>query len=118
MTWGFTPSGSRRHCPAYQSNAHRQGSDLQFPPGGLAGAQSHPALVRLLSRGASPDAAAQERYHDLMEQRPDTSGQLLNLTAAMAQTPASSGTPLDYLSGEWFQIHFRRRDPAFLRTPQ
>jgi hypothetical protein len=70
--------------------------------------QSHPALVRLLSRGASTDTAAQERYHDLMEQRPDTLASFFNLTAAMAQTPLSSGTPLDYLQEVVWDSSFTR----------
>jgi hypothetical protein len=59
--------------------------------------QSHPELIRLLSHGASSDAAAQSRYSDLMENRPGSLASFLNLTTAMAQIQLPIGTPLDYI---------------------
>jgi hypothetical protein len=43
------------------------------------------------------DSAAEERYTDLMEQRPANLAALLNITTAMSQIFLPAGTPLDYL---------------------
>jgi hypothetical protein len=59
--------------------------------------QSHPALIQLLAHGAATDAAAQDRYADLMENRPGSLASFLNLTTAMAGIQLPVGTPLDYL---------------------
>lgn len=52
--------------------------------------------VKLMAAGAAADAA-QTRYTDLMEQRPNSLACLLNLFTAMSQIHLPQGSPLDYL---------------------
>lgn len=72
--------------------------------------QKHPKLFQLLSSGASDEAAAKQRYEDLMENRAPTLAALLNIVTAMAEINLPSGTPLHYLKeldwGEMKQDRF------------
>jgi len=58
---------------------------------------THPSLVALLSHGADSEAAAKDRYGELMEERSPTLAALLNITTAIDTIHLPSGTPLDYL---------------------
>jgi hypothetical protein len=59
--------------------------------------QMHPQLALLLAHGAADDAAAQDRYSQLMENRPASLASFLNLATAMAAIHLPVGTPLDYI---------------------
>lgn len=58
--------------------------------------QTHPRFAELLAAGAESDAAAEDRYSDLMEQRPAALACVLNLVTAMSQINLPIGNPLDY----------------------
>jgi len=59
--------------------------------------QTHPQFASLLAHGAAGDAAAQDRYSQLMENRPASLASFLNLATAMAAIHLPVGTPLDYI---------------------
>ena len=59
--------------------------------------QTHPQFASLLAHGAAGDAAAQDRYSQLMENRPASLASFLNLATAMAAIHLPAGTPLDYI---------------------
>jgi hypothetical protein len=59
--------------------------------------QSAPKLFKLLSHGAVNDAAAKNRYSQLIKQHPATLAALFNIATAMDQIHLPQGTPLDYL---------------------
>ncbi|HZT34244.1 MAG TPA: carboxypeptidase-like regulatory domain-containing protein [Bryobacteraceae bacterium] len=58
---------------------------------------SRPEMARLLAAGLDDDAAARDRYTQLMEDRPAVLACFFNLATAMSQINLPSGTPLDYL---------------------
>ena len=59
--------------------------------------QAHPAYARLLAHGATSDAAAQDRYGQLMENRPASLASFFNLATAMSGIYLAVGTSLDYI---------------------
>lgn len=59
--------------------------------------QNHPELIQLLAHGAADGATAQQRYSDLLENRPLSLASFLNLTTAMSKIQLPAGTPLDYI---------------------
>jgi hypothetical protein len=59
--------------------------------------QTRPELYRLLTSGAPGEAAARNRYQNLMESQPAALANLLNLTEAMSQISLPAGTLLGYL---------------------
>jgi hypothetical protein len=59
--------------------------------------QGRPQFAGLLAHGAANDAAAEERYSQLMEDRPDSLASFLNLATAMTAINLPVGTPLDYI---------------------
>lgn len=60
-------------------------------------AATHAALVKLLSHGAASEAAARDRYEQLMENKEACLACFFNLTSAMTAIPLARGTPFDYL---------------------
>jgi hypothetical protein len=60
-------------------------------------AQTHPKISSILAHGAADSQAAQDRYEQLMEDKPASLACLLNLVTAMADIHLPAGTPLDYL---------------------
>jgi hypothetical protein len=59
--------------------------------------ETHPALSRLLAHGTPNDAAAKERYEEMMEDRAPTLAAFLNIATATAEIQLPSGSALDYL---------------------
>ncbi len=59
--------------------------------------KTNPDLITLLAHGAASDAAAKDRYTQLMETRAPALACLLNLTTAMSQIYLRAGTPLTYI---------------------
>jgi hypothetical protein len=59
-------------------------------------AATNPLLAGIIAHGAADDAAARDRYTQLMEDRPAVLACLLNITTAMAAIPLRTGSPLDY----------------------
>lgn len=59
-------------------------------------AASHPKLAAILGAGVSA-GEAQQRYEDLIRQRPASVAGLLNITTAMENIHLPAGTPMDYL---------------------
>jgi hypothetical protein len=59
--------------------------------------QNHPEYAALLTAGVDDNAAAQDRYTQLMENRPAVLACFFNLVTAMSQIHLPSGTPLDYI---------------------
>ena len=59
--------------------------------------QSHSKFAALLAHGAADDAAAQDRYSQLMEDRPESLASFFNLATAMSAINLPAGTPLDYI---------------------
>ena len=59
--------------------------------------QTHPQFAAPLAAAASDDNAAQDRYSQLMENRPASLASFLNLATAMAAIHLPAGTPLDYI---------------------
>ncbi len=59
--------------------------------------QSRPKFAALLGHGAANDATAQDRYNQLMENRPGSLASFLNLATAMAAINLPLGTPLDHI---------------------
>lgn len=59
--------------------------------------QSHPNFATLLAAGAANDAAAQDRYSQLMEKQPESLASFFNLATAMSAIQLPVGTPLDYI---------------------
>ena len=59
-------------------------------------AASNPLLSGILAHGAGSDAAARDRYTQLMENRPAVLACLFNITTAMAAIPLRDGNPLQY----------------------
>jgi len=59
--------------------------------------KTNPDLVTLLAYGAASDAAARDRYTQLMETQMPVLACLLNLTTAMSQISLRAGTPLTYI---------------------
>lgn len=57
--------------------------------------QSHPELTQILGQGVE-EAAARDRYTQLMEQQPDSLAAFLNMTTALEQVLFSATTALDY----------------------
>jgi len=62
-------------------------------------ASTNPLLSGILAHGAADDAAARERYTQLMEDRPPVLACLLNITTAMAAIQLRTGNPLQYFKG-------------------
>jgi hypothetical protein len=58
--------------------------------------QTNPAFAALLARGAASAAAAQDRYEQLMEEKPLSLACLLNLATAMRYIDLPQGNPLIY----------------------
>jgi hypothetical protein len=92
---GFTPI---KVSPFHDSHVDlmllpKQGAFKFYPWEALA--QSHPAIERLLSIGAS-DQQAKTRYELLGQQAPASLAALLNLAEAMGQIQLREGTPLNY----------------------
>lgn len=58
---------------------------------------SHPQYYSLLRAGAADDAAAADRYSQLMENRPEVLACYFNLVTAMSQIQLPVKTPLDYI---------------------
>ncbi|HEV2492442.1 MAG TPA: hypothetical protein VG204_05145 [Terriglobia bacterium] len=59
--------------------------------------QSQPEFAALLAHGATDDQVAQDRYTQLMENRPAALASFFNLATAMAAINLPGGTPLDYI---------------------
>jgi hypothetical protein len=59
--------------------------------------REHPAYAKALMSGAATEAAARDRYTDLIENRPEALACVLNIFTAMEQIHLPSGTPVDYL---------------------
>lgn len=59
--------------------------------------QKYPEIHSILARGAASEVDAQERYENLMENRPATLACLWNLMTAIRDIDLPSGTPLTYL---------------------
>ena len=59
-------------------------------------ATSQPLLYKILARGADDDRAAENRYTELMENRPEVLACLLNITTAMKAIELPVGNPLQY----------------------
>jgi hypothetical protein len=59
-------------------------------------ATANPLLSRILAHGAADDAAARDRYSQLMENRPAVLACLFNITTAMAAIHLPVGNPLQY----------------------
>jgi hypothetical protein len=59
--------------------------------------QNYKECARLLAAGAADDAAAHDRYTQLMEQQPAVLACFFNLVTAMSQVFLPIGTPLDYI---------------------
>jgi hypothetical protein len=59
--------------------------------------QNHPDYAALLTAGAASDAAAEDRYTQLMEKQPAVLACFFNLVTAMSQVFLPIGTPLDYI---------------------
>lgn len=58
---------------------------------------NHPDCSRLLTTGAPNEAAAEDRYTQLMEKQPAVLACFFNLVTAMSQIFLPVGTPLDYI---------------------
>ena len=58
--------------------------------------QTNPAFAALLAQGAATAAAAQDRYEQLMEEKPLCLACLLNLLTAMRDIDMPQGNPLGY----------------------
>ena len=58
---------------------------------------NHPSYAALLAAGATDDAAAEDRYGQLMENRPAVLGCFFNLVTAMSQIQLPVKTPLAYI---------------------
>jgi hypothetical protein len=58
--------------------------------------QTHPECTDLLRAGTS-DAAAKDRYEQLLENQAPVAACFFNLTTAMSQIQLHDGTPLDYI---------------------
>ncbi len=56
--------------------------------------QTHPGLIRILGQGVG-ESEAEDRYTQLMEQKPASLAAFLNITTALEQILFSSGTALD-----------------------
>jgi hypothetical protein len=59
--------------------------------------QADPAVAALLAQGAASTADAQDRYEQLLEQKPLSLACLLNLLTAMRDIDLPQGSPLAYL---------------------
>lgn len=59
--------------------------------------QNHPAFAELLAAGAADDAAAADRYGQLMENQAPVLACYFNLVTAMSQIQLPVKTPLDYI---------------------
>jgi hypothetical protein len=59
--------------------------------------QNYMECARLLTAGAASDAAAQDRYTQLMERQPAVLACFFNLVTAMSQISFPVGTPLDFI---------------------
>ncbi len=59
--------------------------------------QSHAQYATLLAAGTEGNGAAQQRYTNLMEDRPAVLACLFNLFTAMSEIHLPGGTPLDYI---------------------
>jgi hypothetical protein len=59
--------------------------------------QNHPDYAALLAAGAADDAAAEDRYTQLIEKQPAVLACFFNLVTAMSQIFLPIGTPLDYI---------------------
>jgi hypothetical protein len=59
--------------------------------------QNHLEYASLLAAGASDDASAQNRYTQLMEDRPAVLASFFNLVTAMSQIQLPNDTPLEYI---------------------
>jgi hypothetical protein len=58
---------------------------------------NHPSYAALLAAGATDNAAAEDRYGQLMEQRPAVLACFFNLVTAMSQIQLPVNTPLHYI---------------------
>jgi hypothetical protein len=58
--------------------------------------QRQPRIASILAHGADDDQAAEDRYEQLMEDKPSSLASLWNLMTAMAGIHLPNGTPLDY----------------------
>jgi hypothetical protein len=58
---------------------------------------NYPSYASLLRSGAEDDAAAEDRYGQLMEERPQVLACYFNLVTAMSQIQLPDKTPLDYI---------------------
>lgn len=59
--------------------------------------QNHPDCAAPLTAGAASDAAAEDRYTQLIEKQPAVLACFFNLVTAMSQIFLPVGTPLDYI---------------------
>ena len=102
---GFYPVKAAPNAPQ-QVDLMLLRKDASFQFGGAQWAdirQKRPVLARLLAAGAASPEAAQERYRDLLEDRPAALACLLNIATAMEQIQLPSGTPLDYFQSLIFE---------------
>ena len=96
---GFTPVKVNPQAPAaVDVMLLRNNATFNFRNARWSSLQdNHKAYANLLAAGANDDVAAQDRYTQLMEDRPATLACFFNLAAVMAQTHLPEGSPLDYI---------------------
>jgi hypothetical protein len=95
---GFTPV---KCSPQTQQNVDlmllKKGATFNFADASWnVLAAERPLLYRILAHGAADSDAAQDRYTQLMEKRPDVLACLLNLATAMESICLPIGSPLQY----------------------
>jgi hypothetical protein len=96
---GFTPVKVNPQAPAIADiMLLRKGATFNFPDARWDSLkQNHANYAALLAAGAPSDAAAEDRYTQLMEKHPAVLACFFNLVTAMSQIFLPIGTPLDYI---------------------
>jgi hypothetical protein len=100
---GFTQAG---FFPVRVSNLVAENVDIMLLPKeagfNFSGAKweaiekTHPGWMALFRSGAATDAAAKDRYTQVMERTPDAFAALLNILTALSQVILPVGDPVDY----------------------
>ena len=80
--------------------------------------QTHPNFAAVLAQGAANDAAAEDRYSQLMEMQPGSLASFFNLATAMSAIDLNRGTPLDYIKGVIWDNILCARPVLWLGGPQ
>jgi hypothetical protein len=96
---GFMPVKVSPQAPAIVDiMLLRKDAEFRFRDAGWESLQqNHPDCAKLLAAGAADDAAADDRYTQLMEKQPEVLACFFNLMTAMSQIFLPVGTPLDYI---------------------